>query len=491
VVVALSLALSAWLIAIDPIVTRDAIIYLRAAQAYLQDGFFASQQVFGRPFLSVLVAIVHQITGLSLVHAGLLLNSLFYALLCAAFVDIVRRMNGSRRVQIFAVVVILSQPVIGDYRSSIMRDPAFWACMLMAFRALLLYTRGFALGHQVQWFAWILGAALFRFEGLFFAALAPLALLFAGDRMTRWRACVRLLVPQLILISALLVSVWIYQQVVDPGARLFPAIEKYLRSLVTFPDRFAELAADTGEVLLRFTAREDAAVATLAGLFAILLLNICRAICWPWVLVLLWGWHRDLCSRVSTRDAVIINAHLLISLLYLSLYLVLRQFVLERYVSIFALFVLLYVPFILDALWSGARGKFTRFAVVAVLLGMSADMLHNHNYRKAYIHDAAQWLAENTADDASLLTNDRYIAYFSNKQLEWARGKPVQFQFDVDTLARQPDLWRGVDYLAVSVPRRQVEQWQTFVRARGLTEIAVFDGGRMGLVAVVKLSQNS
>ncbi len=490
-VIALSLLLSAWLIAIDPIVTRDAIIYLRAAQAYLQDGFFASQQVFGRPFLSVLVAVVHQLSGLSLLQAGLLVTSLFYALLCGAFVDIARTMDGSRRVQIFAIVVILSQPVIGDYRSSIMRDPAFWACMLMAFRALLLYTRGFALSHQVQWLAWILGAALFRFEGLFFAALAPLALLFTGDRITRRQACVRLLVPQLLLIITLLLGVWAYQQVVDPGARLFPAIEKYLRSLISFPDRFTELASDTGEVLLRFTAREDAAVATLAGLFAILLINICRAICWPWVLVLLWGWHRNLCSRVRTGDAVLINAHLLISLLYLSLYLVLRQFVLERYVSIFALFALLYLPFILDALWSGARGKLTRVAVIALLVGMSADMLHNHDYRKAYIHDAAEWLAENTPDNATLLTNDRYIAYFSNKQLEWKRGKPVQYQFDVNTLAQQPDLWRSVDYLAVSVSRRQVGQWQIFMSQEGLTEVAVFDGGRLGLVAVVKTSQKS
>ena len=69
---ALSMALSAWLIAIDPVLNRDAILYLRSADAYLQDGLVASLQLYGRPLLSVCFALVHQLTGLPLVFAGLL-----------------------------------------------------------------------------------------------------------------------------------------------------------------------------------------------------------------------------------------------------------------------------------------------------------------------------------------------------------------------------------------------------------------------------------
>ena len=38
-VFAASLLVSAWLIAMDPLINRDAIIYLRAADAYLAEGF--------------------------------------------------------------------------------------------------------------------------------------------------------------------------------------------------------------------------------------------------------------------------------------------------------------------------------------------------------------------------------------------------------------------------------------------------------------------
>ncbi len=487
----LSLLLSAWLIAIDPILTRDAIIYLRAAEAYLRDGFFAGQQIFGRPFLPVCIAICHQLTGLSLAHAGLLLNSLFYALLCVAFVAIIRTMGGNRRVQILATIVILSQPLIGDYRSSIMRDPAFWACILLSFNALLLYSRRLSWQHQAQWFGWIIAATLFRFEGLFFAALAPLALLFTGERHSRLNTCLRLLVPQLLVIAALLLAVGVYQKVLSPGARLFPAIETYLQGLLTFPEQFEALTTRTGNALLKFTSREDASVAALAGLGAILVLNICRAICWPWVITLLWGWQRGLLAKVRPDDVKLINAHLIICLLYLALFTLLRQFVLERYASIFALFALLYVPFILDALWAGGRRKLARGAVIVLLVVMSADMLHNHDYRKAYIREAAQWLAGNTPSDASLLTNDRYIAYFSQRQMEWRRGKPAVYQFDASTLTENPELWLEVDYLAVAIKPRQLPAWQHFLQTYSLTELVVFDGGRMGRIVVVKNPQNS
>ena len=52
IVFGLSLLLSLWLIYIDPLINRDGIIYLRAAEAYLQDGLLASQAIFGRPLLS-------------------------------------------------------------------------------------------------------------------------------------------------------------------------------------------------------------------------------------------------------------------------------------------------------------------------------------------------------------------------------------------------------------------------------------------------------
>ena len=152
VVVAISFGLSLWLILKEPIINRDAILYLRTAEAYLQDGVLASFALFDRPFLPIIIALLHKLTGLSLLHCGLIFSAVFYAMLSATFVSIVRLLGGDRRVQIMAAIVILSHPTIAAGRDAIMRDAPFWAFSLLAFRSLLLYVRQPGLKHQIYWF---------------------------------------------------------------------------------------------------------------------------------------------------------------------------------------------------------------------------------------------------------------------------------------------------------------------------------------------------
>ena len=48
----------------------------------------------------------------------------------------------------------------------------------------------------------------------------------------------------------------------------------------------------------------------------------------------------------------------------------------------------------------------------------------------------------------------------------------------------------GTDHAGIAtqmVVERQLEEWQAFKAAQGLSELATFDGGRMGHVAVVKV----
>ena len=196
-----SLLLSAWLIWLDPLINRDAIIYLRAADAFLKDGLVASQQLHARPILSIIIAFIHQLTGLSLLHAGLAITSLSYAALCVGFVATVRTLGGDRTVQIIAAVVILSHPWLNHTRTAIMREPAYLALMILSLRELLLYLRHPILTHRLRWLGYTLLATLFRFEGMLFLALAPLALLFCRDLKNRWQHSALLLVPAWLIIA--------------------------------------------------------------------------------------------------------------------------------------------------------------------------------------------------------------------------------------------------------------------------------------------------
>ena len=481
-----SLLLSLWLIIIDPLINRDAIIYLRSADAYLQHGFIASQELFGRPLISICFATIHQLTGLPLVLSGQLLNSLFYALLCVSFVATVGTLGGDRRVQLFAAMVILSHPMINDHRSSIMRDPAYWAFIMLAFRELLLYTRGPSLSNQLRWLCYVAMASLFRFEGLFFAVLAPLSLLAMRDHPHKFKQCLRLWIPQAIIVGLALAGAIFYKSLMEPGSRLFPAIERYIRKLFSLPDAFAELSSSAGEIMLAHFSREDATLAVVTGLFSVLLINIVRAIMWPWALALLWGWKDNIAGRLRTNDAILLNSHILISLLYLTVFTLISRFMLERYACQIVILILLYIPFILNSLWSDTGRPWKKVLIILVLTGVSVDSLTNSDHRKVFIRDANDWVVSHTPEHASLVTNNKYIAYFSKREIDWDSATRIGFK--TQRILGDPSLWADRDYMVMFVRNRESADWEAFLEQNSLAVSQVFDGGKYGNVSIVKLA---
>ncbi|QFU74215.1 hypothetical protein EY643_00335 [Halioglobus maricola] len=481
-----SLILSAWLIAMDPLINRDAIIYLRAADAYLQHGFAASQQEFGRPLLSICIALIHKWTGLPILWAGQILTTLFYAVLCTGFVAVIHVLGGDRRVQLIGAVVVLSHPMLNHLRSSIMRDPIYWALLLLAFRELLLYLRNPALKYQIRWFSYIVLASLFRFEGLFFAALAPLALLFTRNLDQRLRHSLQLLVPQLVAIVAAGGGILLYHRSIGDNTTLFPAIERYLDRLQAFPDHFTTLSRNAGEAMLEFTALEDASIAVIAGLSAILAINICRAITWPWMIVLIWGRLSGMLGRLRRDDVTLLRAHALIALLYLALFMLINRFMLERYSMQLVLFLLLYLPFLLNTLWGA--GGWRKAIVLVLLVGMSLDTVVTGDRDKLFVRDATEWVRENTATDVSIASNEKYIAYFSERTFDWSTALGQEFK--LDALVAKKRNWQSKDYLVIYVRNRHEQQWANFLTANQLRETKTFasDNPKKGRVAIVPVA---
>mgnify|MGYP001826526353 CR=1 FL=1 len=485
-VFAASLLISAWLIAMDPLINRDAIIYLRAADAYLQSGLAASVDEFGRPILSVCMALMHQWTGIPTLWAGLLLVTLSYGLMCTGFVATVHTLGGDRRVQWLAALVVLSHPMLNHTRSAIMRDPVYWALLVMSLREMLLYLRNPRPMHQLRWVAWVLLAALFRFEGLFFAVFAPLSLLFCKDLPNRLRHCLRLLIPQLLCIAIVGAGIALYLAQQGETLLLFPAVHQYVDKLLALPEEFSAVAATTAEAMLNFTAREDAKIALAAGLASILLLNLCRAITWPWLLVLIWGRVSHLLVRFRRDDNTVLQAHILIGLSYLALFLLLNRFLLERYSNQVVIFLMLYVPFLLSTLWGA--GGWRKYLVIALLVVMAGDTLHTGDRDKRFIREATEWVRDNTPAQADIASNEKYIAYFSRRGFNWEAA--LGYGFKLQAIMENPRHWQGVNYLVVYVRNRDEKAWGAFLQRNGLEELATFEGDkrRRGRVAVVAVS---
>lgn len=468
----------------DPVINRDAIIYLRAADAYLTDGLAASQKIYSRPILPILIASVHQLTGIPLLQSGLLLTTIFYVVLCVGFVATVRSLGGDRTVQLIAAVVILSHPWLNHTRSSIMREPAFLACLILAFRELVHYSRRPGYLSALRWLGYIITASLFRFEGLLFACFAPLALLCCREVENRYRLCAQLLLPVL-LFMALAASVFAAYGPAGENAASFPAITLYLSQVQAFPSEFSALAQASAETMLQFTSREDASFAVTFALLSLLVLNVCRALSWPWAITALWGISQRVIHRLHADDRTLLYVHIGIGIAYLAVFVLTNRFMLERYSMQVVIFVLLYLPFVLSRLWHANNWK--KYLVVVLLAGMTLDTLHTNDREKMFIVEATDWVMANTPADASIVSNEKYIAYFSRRSFDWASIQGNRFA--MSRILETPRLWRDRDYLVMYIKPRKEEGWQDFLSNRGLSELRSFDGGRKGRVAVVEVPE--
>jgi hypothetical protein len=179
---------------------------------------------------------------------------------------------------------------------------------------------------------------------------------------------------------------------------------------------------------------------------------------------------------------------MVVAFAYLALFMLTNRFVIERYSSVITLFVLAHLAFILAALWQRASGRLLRYAVVLLLVGLAGDSLHNGDYRKAFIRDATQWLKQNTPAEASIASNEMYVAYFSRRDYDWSHYEAYDYR--VSDLGKRPELWRGRDYLVMTVKPPEMEDWQQFAGSDGREEIAVFAGSSGTSVRVLRLPED-
>ena len=130
VTIVVSLAIGLWTHLIDPIINKDGTLYVLASQAFLQGNFASGLDAYKWPFYPLTVACVAWITGMSAEASALLFNALMRGLGGIAFLLIVKRLGGSYRQILLAMLVYLFFPGLNELQSMIIRDIAFLACFL-------------------------------------------------------------------------------------------------------------------------------------------------------------------------------------------------------------------------------------------------------------------------------------------------------------------------------------------------------------------------
>ncbi|MEX0741128.1 MAG: hypothetical protein WD071_17480 [Pseudohongiella sp.] len=422
-----SLLLSVLAIALNDQPNHDAYQYVRAAEIALESGIADAYAHYQWAHYSLILAGIHALTGLGMFQAAHLLNAALFALLSVCFVNLVATATPSRRVVWLAALVILLYPHLNEFRPVIIRDTGFLAFSLLAMLQLLRYWLTLRLRHGIFFVLACLVAALFRPEAIAFWLLTPLALFFSREHSPAARRTAFVLITGIGIMGAVFV-VAIFAALGQ--IELTQLLRTFAGIYQPFASNIAQLLGDNTYELSRAVFGDYAAQFVdhytpfflLAGLLGILLVCIVDSLGLVAAPLLCYGALKGL-HRLPPAATAVFTAWLLTAFAILIGFILLTRFTTARYALLFCLTLLLWLPFIIDRIWSRAaannhlRGFGRLMGFLALFSAVDAHI--SFGASKAHLDEATAWLLQNTRAESTLVTNEIGVAYDSKRIAEF------------------------------------------------------------------------
>lgn len=473
----------------------DGITYLETAAAFLQGGVPHALAVYQWPFYSLFIAIISKISSLSIENSAFFLNTLLNTLTILAFIALVRELGGSRRTQLFALIVILVYPYLNHDRDNILRDFGYYAFALTSLLFFMRYLRLLNWRNAILWSFTAILASLFRIEGFVFVLLAPLALFFRSH--LAWSK--RFIAFSKLYALVLCVAVGGFALWWSPAhsSSVSTVLSTLFHYFCTSP---SEILAHfkTALTQLQQTHLSPMFKATpsflLAGLLSILLQNIVLTM---GVLYVILAFHA-LCYRTILFDhATQLGwlAYLILTALTLVIFLLNQFFLSERYVEFLSLLLILSVPFSLSAIysnWKQQRACFTGkkwvFPLIAVLLGVLAiNSIGHFGASKVYLKEAGAWIETNTPPTYRVFSNNVQLIYYSHRPPGLNKLQTVLVNDDpFDNL--QHINFNDYDQLALTVHHHQVGREKLVLDFLKLQPVKTFKNSHDDKVLIFNLN---
>lgn len=416
----LSGALTLYKTGVRDIINGDGILYIEIARAFLDGGTGAALAVYHWPFYGILIALVHGLSGLGFEQSANLLNTLLLMLVCVAFVRVYEAIAGSEARLWVAALLILSLPVLNDYRDFVIRGYGFWAFLLLALHGFIRYSRSPGLLPALQWQLCLVAAILFRLEGIAFLVLGPLCLLLFAD--TRRRLPVDLLRLNglfILLAAGGVLALLLSGQLQLPDAAEVPNQLGYASPAAVLGALDAEAQAFVARNRFMHSV-EEARLILAAGLFTLVLVKVATNAGLTFIAVWAWGvWRKWL--RLS-RESHIVLWFAAIGLLTLVVVAGKFFFLSSRYtvptVLLLSLISFQYVDALFRRLADRRLGKWQVLAGV-VVLALFLDGVISGGAGKHNIREAGTWLAAGAAPPGRIACNEARLRFYADNRCDW------------------------------------------------------------------------
>lgn len=407
----------------DPLFNPDAVFYLVAAEAWIENGVGGAMDIYWRPFYSILIGSLAMASGLSTVASAHVLDALMGAGLLVAMQLLIRELGGDLRTQAIGVALVLLLPSLNAFRVLIIRDFGYWTACVLGLVAMSRYAHTGRVAAAAWFYAAVLVAMLFRPEAVVLLLL-PAVLLLGRERRRGLRDLAVALVPLACAGSLLMLGAVLSERVAGFVAGvLHESLREPLRLIDMLPQRFASMYAAFSSEVLNVDFHDYAVVGLIVGVVAIVFSHLLAAISWPVVTVCALGLRRRVLATLDREALRVSLASVAIVVTMLCVFLVIRPIMQTRFLMLPALIVVALAPFAVIHLGRRAvvHGRQVAFrwgmgVLVAYLVGEAGfSMIHS----KAYVLDAVRMVQSATPADARLLSNDPRITYLSGRRYDW------------------------------------------------------------------------
>jgi hypothetical protein len=375
-------------------INPDGILYIHAAQAYIQNGLHGTLSVYSWPFYSVLLAKTSQLFHLSLLNTGYLLNSLFTSILVLFFILTVKLLENSPKALLWAAAVILLFPALNHDRYLLVRDIGYYAFFMASLWGYIKFLQTEKIKYALIFTLTIILATAFRIEGAVFLVLMPLITLILKCDF------------KLILINTVLflLGLFCFRHTLN-----FGRIPEIISDMT--PSQFFTLFQNNVTNLKQYlgvVGQDDAGVFLISGLAGILIISFLTTFGFFSSLLLGYGiYKKSIAQNKSALHGLVI--YILINIFILSVFLAHQLFMNWRYIFPLALVCLLFIPGIL------ARLDKRWIAVIYLLLNTTASF-GQFGPSNAYIVEAGNWVANNTDKTTKIYSADKTITFYANRE---------------------------------------------------------------------------
>ena len=475
-----SVLLSAWAVISHPLLNNDAFSYLRAAEIFNSSGMQPVLDEYGWYGYAVLIALADRLLPTDLLGSAYILNALAYILLTTSFIRLCLDLHEGPLIGFFAALTVLCFPLINEMRFMLIRDFAFWGFALLSLQQLIRFCRDGNTLSGIGWCTALLAAIFFRLEGILL--LAVVVFLLTPRSISKGLKLWMILGGSLLLVMLLSLIL----QVNLPELIRF-AYRYYLPLLYDLGTLLEETSRETLDALFstgNFPGKDNTAHGLVIVLFAYvwsLFANLVNALGIPLTALILWSYYHD-GFRASACSRKPLLLYMAFSALALFLFIVVMQFLTQRYATLLSLLLLTQIPALLQKLTdlAQAKGKVQQFraALSCIVFYFMVDSLFSFGYSTNYIDESIAWTRSNIPADSRLHTNNFAVAYGSGLVEEYDR-----ISRDVETTLQE--LASG-DYLALDLKHDQQEWKERLTADSNLELLMTFSNTRADEIRIYR-----